>query len=121
MSHLGRPVVYRVPEEHHTETVVGQRPARDADGNEIPGMTEPVTQSGSVYHRELREFAGIVTRHFANGAASLTIFPPNQPPKYVPHEVTTFRQDERGATTSESRFTHEGDGPGTYTLLSQAE
>jgi hypothetical protein len=63
---LGMPVVYHVPESHHTETVIGDS-----------------TVAGSVHHRELRDFAAQVTREHPDGAYDLVIFPPGELPKHI--------------------------------------
>lgn len=98
MANLGWPVVYRADEKHYTTTIVGQKPAVDAEGREIAGKFEPVTAAGSVHHRELREFAAQVTRAHDDGSYSLVLFPPGHPPVHVEH-------------------VREGDGPGTFGLI----
>lgn len=78
MSHTVR---YRVPEVHETETTVGDEP----------------TKKGSIHHREMTEFVGLVTRSHDDGTHDIVIFPPDKPPVHV-HKVA------------------EGHGPGTFSL-----
>jgi hypothetical protein len=66
MSHLGQHVVYRVKDEHRSETVKGSE-----------------TLQGSVHHPEAAEFAGIVTRSHEDGSHDLAIFPPDRPVKHI--------------------------------------
>lgn len=77
MSLLGHHVVYRVPEEHHGETI-----------------KEGVTTLGSVHHHELREFAGIVSREHEDGSCDLHIFVPNKPGSMAVDKVA--EGDEHG-------------------------
>lgn len=81
MSHTVR---YRVPEEHYRETL---------DGG--------VEKTGSIHHRDHREFTGLVTHSHDDGSHDIVIFPPDKPPVHV-HQVT------------------EGDGPGTVTITTRA-
>lgn len=78
MSHIGRPVVYRALEGHHTTTITGKAPHP-----EKPGEMVDVTVAGSVHHPEAKEFAGQVTRSHHDGSHDLIIFPPNRPPVHV--------------------------------------
>lgn len=75
-------VVYRVPDEHHTTTTVG--------GDEL---------KGSIHHREMVEFVGMVTRDRGDGTCDIVIFPPDKAPVHV-----------AGVKT--------GEGPGTFTRIS---
>lgn len=94
MSHIGRPVVYRALEAHHTETVLRHEPHP-----ENPGEMVPVKAQGSVHHPEAKEFAGQVTRSHDDGSHDLIIFPPNRPPVHVDHAA-------------------EGDGWGSFSFVS---
>lgn len=64
---LSDPVTYTVPETQVVSTRVG--------GQELVG---------SIHHRELVSFAGLVGRvHEETGAADIVIFPPGAAPKWL--------------------------------------
>ena len=66
MSHVGKPVLYRPLEAHHTTTLRGDEEFE-----------------GSLHHPEMREFAGQVTRSHDDGSHDLVIFPPNRNPVHI--------------------------------------
>jgi hypothetical protein len=72
MSLLGSHVVFRPGEDHHNTT----KTKHPVTGKEIE-------HQGSVYHPELREFAGLVTRGYEDGTCDLIVFPPNRQPVHV--------------------------------------
>lgn len=87
---LGSHVVYRAHKDHHNKTIVGHK--KDDAGNELKddeGNKIPIEVEGSIHHRELRIFAGLVTR--VNRAAKkgekdtydIVIFPPGAAPNHV--------------------------------------
>lgn len=69
---------YRVPEVHHAETTV-----------------EGKTLTGSIHHREMREFTGLVTRSHDDGSHDIVIFPPDRPPVHIAR-VKEGGDDEAG-------------------------
>lgn len=66
MAVLGDRVIFTVPSIHETKTVKGDKEVL-----------------GSIYHAEMRQFAGMVGRVHEDGSASLLIFPPNGAPRWV--------------------------------------
>lgn len=71
---LGSNVVYHADKKHHTvtETVDTEKNKKEFEG--------------SVHHRELRDFAGLVTRENGEGKNAtfdLVIFPPNAAPAHI--------------------------------------
>lgn len=78
---LAYPVIFSAAEAHLTNTVRA--------GVEI---------QGSVFHPEVTQFAGLVTRVRDDGAADLIIFPPGRDPRAV-------------------EGVEEGDGPGRFQML----
>ncbi len=83
---LGAHVVYRASKDHHTKTITGTK--KDEKGQEVKdkdGKPINVEVEGSVHHRELREFAGLVTRERAGKPATfdIVIFPPGANPVHV--------------------------------------
>lgn len=91
MAKIGSHVLYRALAAHHTVTVethkgavhVHEKSTHEVAVNEKGEPTETVKHHGSVHHRELREFAGLVTRTHKDGTADLVIFPPGKAPTHV--------------------------------------
>ncbi len=87
---LGAHVIYRAHKEHYAKTVVGHQtddkgePKLDEEGNKIPIEVE-----GSIHHRELKIFAGLITRVYSSGKKGekdlydIVIFPPGADPRHV--------------------------------------
>ena len=100
---LGAHVVYRSHEGHQTKTIVGHE--KDDKGNDKlddEGKKIPIEVEGSIHHRDMREFAGLVTRVHPSGKKGqkdtydIVIFPPGREPSHIEgvsegkgdHEVT---------------------------------
>lgn len=101
MSRLGQPVTFRVGEKQQVKTIKGERQVLDAAG-EWTGKMEPNEVSGSPFHPEMEEFAGLVTREHPDGTCDLAIF---APARGVLH-ITGIS---------------EGGEPGTFTLLTKGD
>lgn len=99
MSHVVR---YRVLDEHKAQTVIGTETVeeKDKETGETRQVERDKTVDGSIHHRDLTEFTGLITRSHPDGSHDIVIFPPNRP------------------TVSIDRVT-EGDGPGQFQIVSE--
>lgn len=92
MRALGSPIVYRVPEDRHAKTILH-------DKSEV---------TGSAYHPELTEFAGIIVAVKPDNKFDVLIFPPNRTPTTI-NDLPDDQIEDPGTTHMTGKKTPDAD------------